>query len=163
MTICIKKNIINWLAYERYMGCIIYGHGDNNGKSKYMQKYITKNKDLDIVYLDVQKIFLENNLNEFIFELNPEKFINWCIEKIQKTRSENMAGAIVDNIDFLLNLWNEIKQKEFIIKVCKIEKSQFDKPLIIVMQNYITLQAVNETHDKIMSGRIISFNDIEAI
>ena len=162
MTVNLKKDIIDWLAHERYMGCIIYGKG-NIGKTDYVKKFIKKNNDLNFIYLDVQKIFLEIDLNEFIFELNPEKFINWCIDEITKTETFPISAVIIDNFDFLINLWDDTKQRELVNKICKLEKSRFDKVVIVIMQEYSILQEANQQQDKTTSGRIIYFHDMEAI
>lgn len=117
---------------ERRLGIIIFGEADS-GKSRYFQKLISRNSKIKGLYLNIEEEFVQTKKSEDIFSLNPELFIKW-ISQIIKIKLDYYDYFIIDEMDFLFNLWENNKKMEFIKRVQEIEKTIFINPIIFVLQ-----------------------------
>lgn len=123
------NEFIGYLSRDRYVGGLIIGDA-NNGKTKYVKKFIEVNKDINCLYVDFIEYVKTNNLQEKILTITPNDFLGICKAIIKN----NPMATFIDNFDFIINLWDQRKKKEFVEYVIKLEKSVAANPVIWIIQ-----------------------------
>lgn len=127
------RDLIKNLKDERYNACIIYGDA-GIGKSSYFKTFILKNKDINAVYLSVMNEYPQMRASQSLFGFSPIKFINWALSKLEEVGQTPMDVIIIDNFDFIVNLWSSVEKEEFLKLVEKfLEKSVSTIPSIFVL------------------------------
>ncbi|HNZ26761.1 MAG TPA: hypothetical protein PKK13_05970 [Spirochaetota bacterium] len=123
------NEFIGYLSRDRYVGGLIIGDA-NNGKTKYVKKFIEVNKDINCLYVDFIEYVKTNNLQEKILTITSNDFLGICKAIIKN----NPMVTFIDNFDFIINLWDQRKKKEFVEYVIKLEKSVVANPVIWIIQ-----------------------------
>lgn len=155
--------IIKKLSENRYKGAVVYGDADI-GKTQYINKFIKKNTNIKIKYIDVQKVVADKPNSEFIFDfLNISNFIDWCITLYNSDMDNQYDAIIFDNFDVIVNLWDSETIKEYLNTVSKLERSVYPIPLLFFVQTDPTMveEYYKHINDEII--RIIDFNKLESI
>ena len=127
------RDLIKNLKDERYNACIIYGDA-GIGKSAYIDTFIQKNTDIKAVYVSVINEYPKIQSAQSLFGFSPNKFISWSLSKIEEGEQKTCDVLIIDNFDFIINLWSSVEKEEFLKLVEKfLEKSVSTIPSIFVL------------------------------
>ncbi|MCH7963259.1 MAG: hypothetical protein IH852_04915 [Bacteroidetes bacterium] len=161
MAINLIKLIRKLKTEERYVGAILFGPA-YCGKTWYLKRVISQNKDQRILYIDSQNYFERHNNPESLLTTRPKSYI----EQIQKYSVESdieHEAIIIDHSDALYNIWSNQKQEEFIKMMLRVEKSAFKLPLVWVLQGDERLENLYSDQHSNTLKKIIKFNELEAI
>lgn len=135
---------------ERYKNFIIYGP-INNEKTK-----IAKNiaKKMNGEYFSLIEIFRTDiSLKSEIDTFDPIKLNNFIKRELVKDKKL----IIIDEIDFLINTWNDYEFSEFMKYV---ERTEENVCCIFILENHRLLRKFNFENDK-GKKRIINIYDIK--
>jgi len=126
-------NLVKNLKDERYNACIIYGEA-GIGKSAYIDTFILKNKDVNAVYVSVINEYAKIRSTQSLFGFSPNKFISWSLSKVEEAKQTPCDVLIIDNFDFIINLWSSVEKEEFLKLVEKyLEKAVSKIPSIFLL------------------------------
>ncbi len=156
------RGLIERISHERYMGVLIYGEA-NVGKTRYLNEFLRIHKDLNILYIDVQQKIIKEGDTQIVLDLSRRNFLEWCLPLMSSKKLENLNAVIIDNFDFLVNLWDDRQQIEFVTRVEKLEKAIFPKPVLFVLQVDDVFKNAYNNHREKELRRIIQYSSLEAI
>lgn len=126
-------DLIKNLKNERYNACIIYGDA-GIGKSAYIDAFILKNTDIKAVYISFINEYPKIRSAQSLFGFSPNKFISWSLSKVEEPEQTPCDILIIDNFDFIVNLWSSVEKEEFLKLVEKyLEKAVSKIPSIFVL------------------------------
>lgn len=149
--------LINEYKFKRHNSFIIYGDS-GIGKTAYLKEFISKNPKINISYINVIEEFEKFQSDQPVFEFNPTKFIKWVLSMFSITEQISKEAFIIDNFDFLINIWSQDERIDFLKQVGKyIEKSVIDIPVIFVLH----IDPIIET--QLDNSFIIKFSSLEAL
>lgn len=143
------KGFIKEQMQERYKHFIIYGP-PLYGKTQLVKKIAS---DFGGLYVDLLKDFYDDHKKkENIDTFGPNKLIDYT----RKIFSEETV-VIVDQMDFLLNTWDDLQFREFLVFV---DQNQSDACCIFIMHNYRIFERGEpiKVNDKGKSRLINMFN-----
>ena len=162
MLVNLKKELVAW-RHERYMGLVLHGAADC-GKSRYIRQLMNiATGELAIFYFDIMEVVGGFEDKGIILEWNPRIFMDWLLTELQGHNKAAQWTVVVDHFDFLFNLWDHIKKKEFIQRVSHIEKAVFDSPILFVLQDDAVIEQIKQKPELGRKQFIISYNELEAI
>lgn len=156
------RDLIERISHERYMGVLIYGEA-NVGKTLYLNKFLRIHKDLNILYIDVQQKIIKEGDTQIVLDLTPRNFLEWCLPLMSSEKLEKLSAVIIDNFDFLVNLWDDRQQTEFVARIQRLEEAVFPKPVLFVLQVGDVFENAYNNHREKELRRIIQFGILEAI
>ena len=143
------EEFINEQLKERYKHFIIYG-APQLGKTKLGKRIAAS---MNGKYIDLLTLFLANDdFSAQVDVYGPQKLI----ELIQ---SEEGSFIVIDQLDFLINTWDETQLREFMVFV---DQNQSNTCCAIIMHNYRLLEreVVIKPNDK-GHERLLNIYNIE--
>ena len=153
--------LINKLnKHERYLGAIIFGE-PLCGKTTYIKKFIKKNIELKMIYLDAQEHFVNHSDPEKLITIPPKEFLNLMQQVVKEKNIEKLDAIFLDHIDALYNIWSQQKQNEFISRRAqRIERAAFEIPIITIVQSDNKIEKLYNEQPNESLKRIIKFNEL---
>jgi len=156
MASSLRQHINNFKS-ERYKSFIIYGDA-GIGKSDYIQEFILKNKDIKIICFNIIDEYKKIQSVQSIFEFTPKKFLKWTLSLLTVTELEKLDALIIDNFDFLVNVWSTEDKKEFLKQVEKqLENSVISIPVIFILHSDQNMENYHNI------PFIVRFSDLELL
>lgn len=151
------RDYITTQQQETYRAFIIYGPALSL-KTEWARQLCDK---IGAYLLDLQQYFLERlELKEKIDLFRPDDFERLLLE-LQKTISESVI--VIDNMDFLLNLWSPKRQRDFVAISARRLKSPgtTNKTFVFMVQDHPAI-IQSKLSNSLGVSRIVQLNEFEA-
>lgn len=147
---------------ERYISSIIFGEA-NCGKTGYLIKFKSKNKEFKLKYFDILEELgnLEDKTKVILFL--PKSYLEYLHTLIKKESSSEFDAFILDNLDIVLNRWGDPNTEEFIKKVQLLDKTFCPKPIIFCLQTNKTLEHLNQVENNSSIPKLLNYTELETI
>ncbi len=146
--------LLDFQSKEQYRTILVLGL-PGSGKTRYAKQLarVTKAKYIDLLDIFSKDMALSENIDLFNVVRLKKYLINLPISE---------SVIIVDNIDFLLNTWNDHELSEFFNLVEKLRSNETTKTFCIFAQDLKILSA-KQIYNSQNNSRVIALNQVAHI
>ncbi len=156
MTISLNA-LIKKYKVERYVSFLIVGDAAT-GKSKYINDFISLFPELKLKYFDIINEFDKVKNEKNLLEINPVSFLEWILALSSGLNISQTDAVVIDNFDFLFNIWSEPDKKEFVLRIGKqFEKTLCPVPILFILQSDPAIEYFTQ------SNYIYQFENLETL